>query len=142
MARPATETVHWNEEMVLLVQRVAAQCEVRFNRALKPLNLTWQQFVVLKVLNAAGNPLAVKDLQQHMPASSCNLSRLVDKLTDRKLIVRKTSGKDRRQLEISLTAGGKSIYSAASAMVQTVISEIPPVPLDRFEWLDEWESAF
>ena len=87
------------------------------NRELKQFDLTSQQFNVLRILRGQnGNPISVKDIHSRMLDSTSNVSRLVDKLLIKDLIVRITSKSDRRRVELTITKKGLSILSKIDEM--------------------------
>jgi DNA-binding MarR family transcriptional regulator len=66
-----------------------------------------QQYNVLRILRGQNNsPITVAAIQERMLDKMSNASRLVEKLKKKNLITRKTSKKDRRQVDIFITTNG------------------------------------
>lgn len=119
------------------------------NRELKQFDLTSQQFNVLRILRGQkGNPISVKDIHSRMLDSTSNVSRLVDKLLVKDLIVRITCPSDRRRVELTITSKGLSILSKIDEMfvekkqkLKSVISEeeakMANAILDKFRIINQ-----
>jgi len=77
---------------------------------LKPYGLTIQQFNVLRILRGQHpNPATVNLLIERMVDKSSNVSRLVEKLRVKELIVRQVNSSDRRQVDVLITNKGLSL---------------------------------
>jgi DNA-binding MarR family transcriptional regulator len=76
-------------------------------RHLKPFDLTSQQYNVLRILRGQ-HPAAisVNAISERMIDKMSNVSRLVDKLKNKKLVQRKINQNDRRQVDIEITEKG------------------------------------
>ena len=68
---------------------------------------TVAEWVALRTLYHA-SPLSLNDLARETGADKAAASRLVDQLVKKKLVVRATSSRDRRGVDLSLSAPGKS----------------------------------
>lgn len=85
------------------------------SRALRPLDLTVQQFNVLRILRGVHPGLvSLRYVAERMIDQTSNASRLVDKLLQKGLVVRKECPQDRRQVEIGITTEGLQRVAAAS----------------------------
>ena len=90
----------------------ASWLQTRGTRILKPYGITIQQYNVLRILRGQhGKPASVGLLQERMLDKSSNASRLVDKLLAKKLVKRKTSPNDRRQVDILITNDGLTLLN-------------------------------
>jgi DNA-binding MarR family transcriptional regulator len=78
--------------------------------ALKDHDISLPQYNVLRILRGQkGNPMSVAGLCERMIDKSSNASRIVDKLEARKLVLRKVSDKDRRQVDVIITEKGTAL---------------------------------
>jgi DNA-binding MarR family transcriptional regulator len=92
--------------------------------ALKPFGLTVQQYNVLKVLKELdGKSASVKLLTEHMIDKMSNASRLVDKLINKKLVVKVESDNDRRMVDVKATKKGLEILDMASKSLNFTINK-------------------
>ena len=74
---------------------------------LKPYNISMQQYNVLRILRGQyPQPASITLLTDRMLDKNSNASRLVDKLLDKKLIVRKVCKEDRRQKDVVIADKG------------------------------------
>lgn len=86
--------------------------ETQMSRSLRPYGITQQQYNVLRILRGQNpEPASVGLIQERMIDRSSNASRLVDKLHDKGLAVRKTCKKDRRQVDIVITQKGLDLLA-------------------------------
>ncbi len=86
--------------------------------ALDPLNLTWQQFNILRILRGLHpDPASVKVLTERMIDKMSNASRLVEKLKQKGMVERRACPADRRQVDIILTEKGQEILEDASQRI-------------------------
>lgn len=90
-------------------------------QALKPFNISWQQFNVLRILRGMHpKPASVKLLMERMIDKMSNASRLVEKLKQKGLVERVACPADRRQVDIFITDKGLQLLEEASAAVETL----------------------
>ena len=99
-------------ELAVLVKAAQRELERRANEAMRPLGLTAAQADALTVIRQAG-PLSLKELGELLIAEAGHPSRLVDRLVAAGLVERRTAGDDRRRVELSLTARGRSLEKRA-----------------------------
>ena len=82
-------------------------------KQLKPFGLTNQQYNVLRILRGQGkNYISVNSISDRMIDKMSNVSRLIDKLVDKKLVERRVNKVDRRQADILINAKGLELVNA------------------------------
>lgn len=87
--------------------------------ALDPLNLTWQQFNILRILRGMSpEPATIKILTERMIDKMSNASRLVEKLKKKGMVERQECELDRRQVDIVLTQKGTEVLEVASKAIK------------------------
>lgn len=87
-------------------------------RILRPLELTVPQFNILRILRGAkGEPVSVRYLAERMIDQSSNASRLVDKLVQKQLVLRRECPADRRLVEITITREGLDLVEHATRLI-------------------------
>jgi DNA-binding MarR family transcriptional regulator len=80
----------------------------KYSKILKPFNLTDQQFKVLKILRECyPHPCTVNYIIGCMIDKMSNVSRLIDKLIDKELVIKVKSTYDLRSVNVRLTEKGK-----------------------------------
>ena len=96
----------------------------------KAYGLTHQQYNVLRILRGRkGEPASVKLLIERMLDKSSNVSRLVDKLVQKKLATREFCESDRRQVDIFITKEGLDLLD--------LITKEQPSPAEMLRGLSE-----
>ncbi len=79
---------------------------------LKPFGLTMQQYNVLRILRGQnGKPMTVLAIIERMLDRTSNASRLVDKLLEKKLVIRRECSNDRRAVDILILPAGLELLS-------------------------------
>ncbi|MEM1358439.1 MAG: MarR family transcriptional regulator [Bacteroidota bacterium] len=90
-------------------------------KALKPFDLSLQQFNILRILRGRGDqPSTVKLLTERMLDKMSNASRLVDKLKSKGYVERKQCPTDRRRVDIIITQEGLDTIEKASTAVENM----------------------
>ncbi len=102
-------------------------------KQLKPFKLTNQQYNVLRILRGQGkNYISVNAISGRMIDKMSNVSRLIDKLVDKKLVVRKVNREDRRQADIAISQKGLDLVNS--------IEKTEPELKSNFNSLSEGEA--
>jgi MarR family transcriptional regulator, organic hydroperoxide resistance regulator len=105
-------------EAYLSVQRTAAELEHGFESAVKPYGITATQYNVLRILRGAGpSGLCRNEVGSRMLRRVPDVTRLLDRLEDMKLIVRERGGEDRRYVTTKVTAAGLKILGTLDPIV-------------------------
>jgi DNA-binding MarR family transcriptional regulator len=95
------------EEAHLSIQRTAALLEHAFEGALKPHRITGTQYNVLRILRGAEpDGLCRNEVAERLVRQVPDVTRLLDRLEEAKLIVRERAGKDRRYVVTRITRPG------------------------------------
>lgn len=88
-------------------------------KALKPFNISWQQFNILRILRGMHpEPASVKLLTERMIDKMSNASRLVEKLKQKGLVERRSCKFDRRQVDVLITEKGLELLNRASKAME------------------------
>jgi len=90
------------------------------NDFFKPFGLSPQQYNILRILRGANKPVKVQDIKDRMVERAPNLTRLTDKLCDKKLIKRIPFAKDRRVVLIEITKDGLDLLKRIQPINKSV----------------------
>ena len=85
--------------------------------------LTPPQFYVLATIGYAGS-LPFGEIGAKMMVTVSNLTGIVDRLEEKKLVVRKRDDTDRRVVHVTLTEKGTNSYKSTIPLFEKSISEI------------------
>lgn len=104
----------------------AAFINQQSTQALKPFNISIQQFNILRILRGMHPETAtVKLLTERMIDKMSNASRLVEKLKKKGLVQRENCLEDRRRVNISITPKGLDLLAEASqAMEDSTLAQM------------------
>ena len=107
------------EEAHLSIVRTAAILEHAMAQALKPYGLTVTQYNVLRILRGAGvGGLCRNEIGERLLRQVPDVTRLLDRLTDLKLIGRERTDTDRRMVRTHITPKGLKVLAELDAPVR------------------------
>ena len=114
---------------------------------LKPFGLTVQQYNVLRILKGQqGNPMTVLAITERMLDKMSNASRLVDKLLEKKLVLRRECPQDRRAVDILILPAGLDLLKEVDQVQQDWGKHFDALGIKRLEelnqLLDEFRTVF
>ena len=114
---------------------------------LKPFGLTVQQYNVLRILKGQqGNPMTVLAITERMLDKMSNASRLVDRLLEKKLVLRRECPKDRRAVDILILPAGLDLLKEVDQVQQDWGKHFDALGVKRLEemnqLLDEFRTVF
>ncbi|MEM9078020.1 MAG: MarR family transcriptional regulator [Bacteroidota bacterium] len=110
------------------------------NTALKPFEVSLQQFNVLRILRGQkGKPANLSTLNERMVTKMSNTTRLVDKLLNKGYVNRAVCETNRRKVEILITDLGMEVLSkmdkAVSAAEKEAVSNLSQKELETLNKL-------
>lgn len=119
MARPLHEELKQSkpfaeiqEELHVSIARTAALLERAVAKQLKPHGLTPTQYNVLRILRGAGPAgLCRNELGERLVTPVPDVTRLLDRMAEQKLIARQRSDEDRRLVRTYLTPKGLELVN-------------------------------
>lgn len=114
---------------------------------LKPFGLTPQQYNVLRILRGQqSNPITVLGITERMMDKMSNASRLVDKLLEKKLVLRRECPQDRRAVDVIILPAGLTLLEEIDHVQnqwELSFKGIGQSKMDELnELLDEFRSVF
>ena len=113
------ESLELAKNTVVGILKAGSKAEEHIGEVLKTLDISLQQFNVLRILRGRkGKPANLQTVQKRMIHKMSNTTRLVDKLIIKKLVVRKTCKENRRKIEITITDQGLDVLSNLDTKIQ------------------------
>lgn len=92
------------QRMVIDIIHTAAWVDVRISFILKKYGITHPQFNILKNIQAANpEPLSVKEIKDSIMFTNSDVTRLVDRLVNKDLLIRNICPVNRRKMDVSIT---------------------------------------
>jgi DNA-binding MarR family transcriptional regulator len=101
----------------------------RLQNDLERLGLTLPQFYVLATLGYSGG-LPFGEIGEKMMVTVSNLTGIVDRLEEKKLVSRQRDARDRRVVRVILTEKGTKLYKSTIPLFEKSISQFFS-PLDK-----------
>lgn len=106
------------QEASLSIQRTAAVLEHAFETWLKPHGITATQYNVLRILRGAGpSGLCRNEVAERLVRRVPDVTRLLDRLEQQKLISRSRGGADRRYVTTLITREGLTLLEGLDTAV-------------------------
>ena len=110
-----------SRKLVLNLIVTASHISEKLAEALKPFEISNQQFNVLRILRGQKEkPANLSTIQDRMVNKMSNTTRLVDKLVDKKLCERIVCPSNRRKVEIRITKNGMELLSTLDPIIDKV----------------------
>jgi DNA-binding MarR family transcriptional regulator len=103
--------------------RFSLQSHKRLEDDLSTVGLTPPQFYVLATIGYAGG-LPFGEIGAKMMVTVSNLTGIVDRLEEKKLVLRKRDEDDRRVVHVVLTDKGAKLYKSTLPVFEKTVSEI------------------
>lgn len=118
---------------LIALRRILRATELYGKELANAAKLTAAQFRALQIVGEIGHATP-SDIATRMGVSQATITALVDKLVARGLVTRERSERDRRQTNVTITAGGQAtVDEAPDALQQRYVR--------KFEALEDWEQA-
>jgi len=112
------------EEANLSILRTAAVLEHAFDTALKPHGITSTQYNVLRILRGAEpQGLCRSEIGERLVRQAPDVTRLLDRLEDAKLIGRQRGGEDRRYVVTRITRAGLALLTEVERRIDEIHNE-------------------
>jgi DNA-binding MarR family transcriptional regulator len=106
---------HRRSEALLSVLRTAALLEHRINETLRPHGITELQYNVLRILRGAGaDGLCGREISERLVSKVPDVSRLLDRMEDMRLLRRERDAADRRHVTTRITPKGLRLLDEAT----------------------------
>ncbi len=94
------------EHMADLTYELLENCQIKIERTAHKLNLTVVEFKLLRSLQM-DEALSAGELARRLGLSSSRITRIIDGLLAKSLVMKAVGGRDHRVVEIRLTRAGK-----------------------------------
>ncbi|NNF35039.1 MAG: MarR family transcriptional regulator [Saprospiraceae bacterium] len=93
--------------------------EQKVRRILKPYGMTHVQYHILKFLSYSHpSPRSPKDIKEDLVISSPDVTRILDRLVEKKWVLRKTCESNRRKVDVSISDEGRNKFENAHSELQ------------------------
>jgi len=94
---------------------------------LQPLEVTYQQLNVLKILKGADGPLTTSIIRKKLIDKKADTSRLVERLAKKGLVIKNTCCGDKRLVDVELSEKGENFLLEIEGLIpefDTILSNI------------------
>ncbi|MFD1141469.1 MarR family winged helix-turn-helix transcriptional regulator [Larkinella insperata] len=100
-SRPFRNSYH---ELLVNLHSTQSQISNEFQKKLEPFDLSSQQYFILRLLSEAHpHPLTVSELKNQMVDRSSDITRLIDRLVKKSLVIRENDPENRRKVNLRLS---------------------------------------
>jgi len=111
----------------IIISILETNCKVLeiLGQALKPYEISLQQFNVLRILRGQkGVPANLSTVQERMVNRMSNTTRIIDKLIDKNFVQRNICEKNRRKIELFITDEGMCLLKVVDPVVDKAEKQI------------------
>jgi DNA-binding MarR family transcriptional regulator len=109
------------QEATVALLRTADVIDRLLATVIEPEGITGQQYNVLRILRGAGEQgLPTLEIAERMIEQTPGITRLIDRLEVKKLVVRERCATDRRQVFCRITAAGLTLLARLDEPVRTM----------------------
>lgn len=113
------------QELSVILLRTGDVFHHAVSRALAEFDLSHEQFNALRILRGAGDRgHPTLEISRRLISRAPNITRLLDKLIDKKLAVRSRDADDRRQAFVRITPEGLALLKGADRAVDAVMDKM------------------
>lgn len=110
-----------SKKLVLNIIVTANTIQEKLTEVLKQFGISSQQFNVLRILRGQkSKPANLSTIQDRMVSKMSNVTRLVDKLIQKKLVERMTCPTNRRKVEIRITKEGLNLLTKLDPLINRI----------------------
>ncbi len=120
--------------------------ESMMQKQLKEFGITTSQFNVLRILRGQkGKPMSAFAIQERMIHRTSNVTRIIEKLVEKKLVTRQHCSSNRRRVDVQLTEEGLALINSTDEFTNRTYERLSKViseseARDLGEWLDKIRS--
>jgi DNA-binding MarR family transcriptional regulator len=112
-----------NESLGRLIYLTAQEIKNYAEKLLKPYDLTLEQLHLLKHLSS-GSGISQRELGQFVNKTPANITRILDRLELKNLVIRRSSPEDRRASQVYLTDQGQALVQEVFAIFELFSSQL------------------
>jgi len=80
--------------------------ESKLKQFYKSHGITMKQYNILRILRGAGKPMSTQNIGQRMIDRMSDISRIVDRMLDKNMVLKTVNTEDKRLVDISITKNG------------------------------------
>jgi DNA-binding MarR family transcriptional regulator len=121
-----------HDQVLVSLRRIIRATDLHSRQLGKATGLTTPQLVVMRAIQSLSAPVA-SDIARSVSLSQATVTNILNRLEDHGLVNRARSEKDKRRVNISLTAAGKALLKTAPQPLQESF-------IERFGALKKWEQ--
>lgn len=108
-----------NELLVVSVLEAGVRIDQTVNRILRPFDITNVQYNVLRILNGAfPDALCMSEIKERLLFPNSDLTRLIDRLEGKKLVLRGVCTENRRKVNIFISEKGQDILNETAPQLK------------------------
>lgn len=97
----------------------------------EPYGITQQQFNILRILRGNGGPMSVLQIRKRMIDRMSDTTRIIDRLIKKGLVSKKENTKDKRRIDVSISATGLALLSEIDLKVKDLDNIVSNVNLHQ-----------
>ena len=100
-----------HQQAIVSLMQAAGRIRRQFGDLLGEEGIGSSQYNILRILRGAGGPLAIMTIRDRMFDPQPSITRLIDRLVERRLVHREPCADDRRRVDCTITAEGLAVLN-------------------------------
>ena len=131
------------QKLFINIQLTASYLNGMMTQRLKPFDLSPQQFNVLRILKGKHpDSYCNQEITERMIDKASNVTRIVDKLQEKKLVTRTENDEDRRQVDIKITESGLKLLDEIDKKFSSRAIPFFEFNAEKAKIMNEWLDEF
>ncbi len=112
MSRPGVDSASKQRLRVWIrLLRTTRYLEAELRERLRAMDMTLPRFDVLAALDRAQGPMTMTELSRYLMVSNGNVTGIIDRLVEDRLVTRTQKERDRRASMVELTGRGRAVFA-------------------------------
>jgi len=113
------------QKVAINLQFTANWLAANNNNFFKDFGITMQQFNILRILRGQNpNSISAAEIKQRMLDRNSDVSRLLDRLIDKKMVVKTQCESDKRATDVKITENGLKLLSKIDLRLEEIDSKV------------------
>lgn len=130
------------EKAIVNIIFTANTVQDSLKKIIKPFGISLPQYNVLRILNGRKNDYATcGDLKAVMLDKNPDVTRLCDKLVDKKLITRHCNAKNKRQILLQISKDGETMLAKINPEIYGFYAKLNALNQNDISQLSDWLDA-
>jgi len=123
-----------NELMIVQILKTSNILDVTLTEILKEMNITHLQYNILRILKGSfPKPLNPGDIKSRMIFPNPDVTRIIDRMVEKKIVIRNVCPANKRKMDILITDAGIEVLEIAKKEINKSLSNFFKTQISKEE---------